>query len=234
MQLLTKEEEEVDVMQSWVEAGGFPAQPEEEAKGLLAEASSSPCPPFYLPLSTSQLILNLPLKSLHSILTFSLFFQGLLELLQQASQLWEEVQKLEERAQQLETEGWGKMREVVAGSQAEGLYGLLRGVTSYSHPVPSQSPIKKPHFAPSITISQPPLKSPQDPMSPNLQVRLQDLSIQLPPQLKRRPFWPTCNPSGFKLGTLKGYISARLRAAQRAHQPHGPPCVHTSGESTWE
>ena len=49
---LTKEEEEVEVMLSWVEAGGFPAQPEEEANGLLAEASSCPCPPFSLPLST--------------------------------------------------------------------------------------------------------------------------------------------------------------------------------------
>ena len=48
MQLLTKEEEGVEVMQSWVEAGGFQARPEEEAKGLLAEASSSPCPPFFL------------------------------------------------------------------------------------------------------------------------------------------------------------------------------------------
>ena len=52
VQLLTKEEEEIEVMQSWVELGGFPAWPEEEAKGLLAEASLSPCPPFSLPLST--------------------------------------------------------------------------------------------------------------------------------------------------------------------------------------
>ena len=42
---------------------------------------------------------------------------------------WEEVLKLEEAAQQLETEEWGKFREVVAGSEAEGFYGLLRGVT---------------------------------------------------------------------------------------------------------
>ena len=34
VKLLTKEEEEVDVMCSWMEAGGFPAQPEEEAKGF--------------------------------------------------------------------------------------------------------------------------------------------------------------------------------------------------------
>ena len=36
VQPLITEEEEVEVMQSWIEAGGFPAQPEEEAKGLLA------------------------------------------------------------------------------------------------------------------------------------------------------------------------------------------------------
>ena len=138
-------------MRSWVEVGGFPAQPQEEAKGLLSEASSSPCPLFSLPLSASQLGLNFPLQSLHSILTSS-FFQGL-DLLQKASLLWEEVQRLEERVQQLEIEGWGKMKEAVAWSEVEGLYGLLREVTLHSHPLPSQPPLKTPCFAPSTTIS---------------------------------------------------------------------------------
>ena len=40
MRPATKEEEEVDVLQSWMEVGGLPAQPEEEAKGLLAEVNS--------------------------------------------------------------------------------------------------------------------------------------------------------------------------------------------------
>ena len=97
-------------------------------------------------------------------LNFLSFFSGV-RLLQQASQLQEEAWKLEERAQQLEIEGWGKMREVVAGSEAEGLHGLLRVVTLHSHPVPSQPPIKKPHFAASITISQPP---PQESTRPNV------------------------------------------------------------------
>ena len=82
-------------------------------------------------------------------------FQGL-NLLQRASLLWEEAQRLEQRAQQLETEGWGKMKEAVAGSEAEGLHGFLRAVTLHSDPLPSQPPLKKPHFAPSTTISQPP------------------------------------------------------------------------------
>ena len=50
------------------------------------------------------------------------------------------------------------MREVVAGSEAKGLYGLLKGVASYSCPVPSQPPIKKPRPAPSTTISTSPLQ----------------------------------------------------------------------------
>ena len=57
------------------------------------------------------------------------------------------------------------MREAVAGSEAEGLYGLLKAVALYSHPVPSQPPIKKPHFTSSTTISQPP---PQESIGPEV------------------------------------------------------------------
>ena len=41
--LATKEEEDVDVLQSWMEVGGLPAHPEEVVKGLLAEVNSFPC-----------------------------------------------------------------------------------------------------------------------------------------------------------------------------------------------
>ena len=61
--------------------------------------------------------------------------------------------------------GVQKMKEAVAGSEAEGLYGLLRGVTSHSHPLPSQPPLKKPCCAPSTTISQPP---PQESTGPEV------------------------------------------------------------------
>ena len=43
------------------------------------------------------------------------------------------------------------------GSAAQGLYGLLRGVTSCSHPLPSQPPLKRSHLTPSSTAPQPPL-----------------------------------------------------------------------------
>ena len=55
------------------------------------------------------------------------------------------------------------MREVVAGSEAEGLYGLLKGVTSYPHPNTSHPPMKKPHLSPSSTTTQSPLLEPTGP-----------------------------------------------------------------------
>ena len=44
---LTKEEEEVETMRSWIKVGGFPAQPEGEAKAVLMEVGPPSC--IYLP-----------------------------------------------------------------------------------------------------------------------------------------------------------------------------------------
>ena len=44
--LATKEEEDVDILWSWMEVGGLLAHPEEEVKGLLAEVNSSPVFPM--------------------------------------------------------------------------------------------------------------------------------------------------------------------------------------------
>ena len=43
---MTKEEEDIDILRSWMEVGIQPALPEGEAQGLLAEVSKLPCPPF--------------------------------------------------------------------------------------------------------------------------------------------------------------------------------------------
>ena len=49
---MTKEEEDVDILHSWIEVGGQPALPEGEAQELLVEVSKFPCLlPFHLPLS---------------------------------------------------------------------------------------------------------------------------------------------------------------------------------------
>ena len=51
---MTKEEEEVDVLCSWMEVGGQSAHPEEEAKGLLAEVNAFLC---FFSISPSSLYL---------------------------------------------------------------------------------------------------------------------------------------------------------------------------------
>ena len=77
--------------------------------------------------------------------------------------LRKEAQKLEERAHELETEGWRQIREAVVGPEAEGLYGLLKGIASYPCPASSQPSIKKPRLSPSATIMQSPLQESKGP-----------------------------------------------------------------------
>ena len=69
----------------------------------------------------------------------------------------EEAQKLEAEAKRMEAEGWGKFREAITGSEAEGLYGLLRKVTSLSCHLPSIP------FPSQSCISPGPSASPQPP-----------------------------------------------------------------------
>ena len=50
------------------------------------------------------------------------------------------------------------MRGALAGLEADGFYGLLRGVTLHSCPLPSQPPLKRSCLTPSSTATQPPLQ----------------------------------------------------------------------------
>ena len=77
-----------------------------------------------------------------------------MRLLQCARQKREEVRKLEAEDQQLETEGWGKLREAIMESEVEGFYRLLRGVTLHSQPLPSQPPLSSAHLSPSSPTPQ--------------------------------------------------------------------------------
>ena len=43
VEAVAKKEEEVEVLRSWVEAGGFPTRPEEEAKSVMMEVSPPSC-----------------------------------------------------------------------------------------------------------------------------------------------------------------------------------------------
>ena len=141
----TQKEEDIDVIRSWMEVGGHPAHQEEEAKGLLAEVKHIS---MSLSLFPSSLTLLLPISLTISdisdcYLLFPPSLQGL-RLLQEVSAKREEARKLEAEAENMETMGWGKLREAVMGSEVEGLYGLPRGVTLHSHHLVSQPPISIP------------------------------------------------------------------------------------------
>ena len=133
--------------------------------------------------------------------------------------LRKEAQKLEERARELETEGLRQMREAVAGSEAEGLYRLLKGVTSYP-PASSHPSIKKPHLSPSATITQSPLQESTGPevSDPAGQATVSASSAATPAPAHMQPL-------RVQVGVQSAYTSARLRVAKRAHQPHGLPLV---------
>ena len=77
----------------------------------------------------------------------------------------EEAKSLEAEAQQLQTEGWGKLREAVMGSEVEGFYRLLRGVTLCSCPLPSQPPPSHARLSPNSPASQ---QSPQESTGPDV------------------------------------------------------------------
>ena len=118
--------------------------------------------------------------------------------------------------------GVGKMKKAVAGSEAEGLYGLLRGVTSHSHLLPCQHPSKKPCHAPSATISQPPPWESTGPevsdptyqaMGPASPAALSALDKAIPAHI---------HPLQIQVGASNECTDARLRAARRANQYHGP------------
>ena len=98
----TQEEEDIDVIRSWVEVGGHPAHQEEEAKGLLAEVCLSF---FFISPSSFHLSLTylLPISltifdASDCYLLFPPSLQGV-RLLQCASLKREEVKKLEAKAQ---------------------------------------------------------------------------------------------------------------------------------------
>ena len=53
------------------------------------------------------------------------------------------------------------MELAAAGSEAEGLYGILRGALSHSPILMTQPPAKRHHQAPTATVSKPPTQEPE-------------------------------------------------------------------------
>ena len=140
-----------------VEVGGHPAHQEGEAKELLTEVKYIPPSLSLSFLLTCLLPISLTIFDISDCyVLFPPSLQGM-RLLQGASVKREEARKLEAEAEKMEAEGWGKLREAVMGSKAEGLYRLLRGVTSLSCHLPSRP------FPSRSCISPGPSASPQPP-----------------------------------------------------------------------
>ena len=162
--------------------------------------------------------------------SLSLLFQGL-HLLCWASLLHEEVQCLE-------TEGLPKVEMAVAGSEAEGLYKLLRGALSHS-PMSFASPLLK-----DVTRPLPPpfLSCPLRSLgrsTPNpllLQLREMYWYRRLPlviSQALRLPSPHTWHPYVWMWGASKGFTSARLRGAAKDCPHIQQPFALTCARCIW-
>ena len=77
--------------------------------------------------------------------------------------LHEEAHQLDSEAQHLETEGLEKMEVAVTGSEAEGLYRLLRGAVVHSSLSTSSPPPKKTCHAPFPFLPHLPPQEPKEP-----------------------------------------------------------------------
>ena len=226
-QVVTKEEEELGILCSWMEMGGLPMLDEVEVQKLLQEVGSLFLPDTYMAVFLTFSFL-LPISALT--------FQGL-GMLRRASTLKEEACCLEEEAQQLEMEGLGKIEAAVAGSEAEGFYRLLRRAIAHPPTSVALPPSKKACHAPSATASHLP---PQESTGPDIFKPVTGITEQASeaaspaalPALEEA--LPTHMQSlCIQLGASRECIDARLKVANRDHQPHMPQSVCMCTKCTW-
>ena len=222
---LTKEEEDINTLQNWIQLGGFPTWPEEEAWGLLVDIGYSTL--FFC--CSSDFSVVVLLLCFHSDLSL----QGL-QMLKWASSLHKDACRLDVEAQHLEKEGLAKMEAAVAGSEAEGFYGLLRGAISHSSLPTSTPPPKRAHHAPSTTVSLLPIQEATWPeASAPMDQALESASLAVSPAPEEENpahMQPLC----IQLRASKGCTDVRLRTARRAHQPLALPSVLTYERYIWE
>ena len=194
---------ELGVVKSWMEVGGLPVLPEEEAQVLCEEH------PFYLVWFS---------LSTHSITVLSFFSEpvscdGSHFFFSQFGST-EDSECAEGGSTASRDGGLGRIEVAVAGSEAEGLYRLLRGTISHP-PMSYASPLNTttPQLPPSLNH---PLSS--------LKLYLKLLLLWLkklnwdqksPPQLHHRSWgWlslPTSHPFTYSWGVSRESISARWR-----------------------
>ena len=135
--------------------------------------------------------------------------------------------------------GVGKIESTVAALEVEGLYGLLWRGMSHSPRSSAPPPPKKAtplQLWPSPSCLHKSMRK-LNPKLPLLQLKSQSWHQESPPQLHpklwRRLSLPTWHSFTFNWGASRGSISARLRVAQRGHQPHMLPSVHRYAENIW-
>ena len=163
-------------------------------------------------------------------------FQGL-GMLKRASSLKEEAHGLEEEAQQLQTKGLGKIEVVVAVSEAEGFYGLLRGAIAHPPSSSAPPPSTKACHSPSATVSHLP---PQESTGPKVSKPATGIAEQaseaaspaaLPASEEALP--AHMQPFAFSWGASNEYTDARLRDAKRVLQPHVLPFALMCARYPW-
>ena len=147
---------------------------------------------------------------------------------------------LHEEAQHLETKGLQKVEMVVAGLEAEGLYGLLRGALSHSLMSSVPPPSKRHCQAPTATISKlPPQESGEVEPKPSAPAAEEGILAQKAPSLAISQALEIAIPAHMtplclNEGTSKGFTNTRLRGAVRDHPPPGLPYVLMCTGTIWE
>ena len=186
----TKEEEDVDILCSWVQVGGSLLNWRRRHGGF--------CWKWVYFLFSFGFYVTFNFFSHSYPCIFFIFYR--LDLLKRAGTLWEEAHKLEMASQHLEAEGLEKMEAAVAGWEMEVFMGFCR---EQCHIPPDLQPhllIRKSVMPICHQFPICPLRSPQDLMSLSLKTRQWRLSLQLLLQLQRRPSSPICNPFAFSWG----------------------------------
>ena len=136
--------------------------------------------------------------------------------------------------QHLETEGLAKMEAAVTGSEAEGLYGLLRRTVMHSSLSTSSPPPKKFCHAPYSFIPHlHPQKFKEPEASGPAGQTLESTSLTSP-LVSEGEIPANMQPLHIQLGVSRGFIDVRLRVAGRDHKPPKLPFVHTYAKCTWE
>ena len=141
--------------------------------------------------------------------------------------LHEEAHKLESEAQHLETEGLEKMETAMTGSEAEGLYGLLRRAVMHSSLSTSSPPPKKSHHAPYSFIPHLPPQEPKEPEASGPAKQAPELTSLTAPSVSEGEIPANMQPLCIQLGGVKRIYRCQVEGCREGPSPSMPPSVCT-------